>query len=90
MNAPPKIYVVDDDPSFRTAMGDLLVACGFCVVSCESATQLLDMSLGDEPACILLDVRMAGLSGPQLRFGLLPGRCEAAYGIGDAAVNIGV
>ena len=53
--------------SFRTAMGNLLMACGFGVVACESATQLLDMSLGDEHACILLDVQMAGLSGPQLQ-----------------------
>ena len=65
--APPKIYIVDDDTSFRTAMGDLLVACGFSVVSCESATQLLEMSLGNERACILLDVRMADLTGPQLQ-----------------------
>jgi FixJ family two-component response regulator len=67
MNAPPKIYVVDDDTSFRTAMGDLLTACGFGVVACESATQLLETPLGDEPACILLDVQMGGLSGPQLQ-----------------------
>ena len=67
MNAPPKIYIVDDDTSFRTAIGHLLAASGFCVVSCESAMQLLEMSLGDEHACILLDVQMAGLSGPQLQ-----------------------
>jgi FixJ family two-component response regulator len=67
MDAPPKIYVVDDDTSFRTAMSHLLTACGFNVVPCESANQLLDTPLGDEPACILLDVQMAGLSGPQLQ-----------------------
>ena len=67
MNAPPKIYVVDDDTSFRAAMGDLLVASGFGVVSCESAAQLLETPLGDGPGCILLDVQMAGLSGPQLQ-----------------------
>ena len=48
-------------------MGDLLMACGFGVVACESATQLLETPHGDEPACILLDVQMAGLSGPQLQ-----------------------
>jgi FixJ family two-component response regulator len=67
MGVPAKIYVVDDDTSFRTAMGDLLTACGFGVVACDSATQLLETPLGDEPACILLDVQMAGLSGPQLQ-----------------------
>jgi len=67
MKAPPKIYLVDDDASFRTAMGELLIACGFRVVPCESATQLLETSLGEEAACILLDVQMAGLSGPQLQ-----------------------
>ena len=66
-NAAPTVYVVDDDASFRTALGHLLTASGFKAVPCESATQLLERSLGDEPACILLDVQMAGLSGPQLQ-----------------------
>ena len=66
-NAAPTVYVVDDDKSFRTAMGHLLTASGFKAVPCKSAAQLLERSLGDEPACILLDVQMAGLSGPQLQ-----------------------
>ena len=76
MSAPPKIYVVDDDASFRAAMGDLLTACGFSAVACESATQLLETPLGDEPACILLDVQMAGLSGPQLQDRLAEMGCK--------------
>ena len=66
-NALPIVHVVDDDASFRTAIGDLLRACGYSVALYESATQLLKMLPGDEPGCILLDVQMAGLSGLQLQ-----------------------
>jgi RNA polymerase sigma factor (sigma-70 family) len=64
---PPIIHIVDDDASFRTAIGDLLSACGYRVALYESAKQLLKTPLSGEPACILLDVQMAGLSGPQLQ-----------------------
>jgi FixJ family two-component response regulator len=63
----PVIHVVDDDPAFRTAIGDLLRACDYRVALHESATNLLETPPGDEPACILLDVQMAGCSGPQLQ-----------------------
>ena len=66
-NALPIVHIVDDDVSFRTAIGDLLSAYGYTVALYESATQLLNALPGDEPACILLDVQMAGLSGPQLQ-----------------------
>jgi len=61
----PNVHVVDDDASFRTAMGDLLSACGYQVVLYESADHLLKTPPGPDPGCILLDVQMAGLSGPQ-------------------------
>ncbi|HET7802819.1 MAG TPA: response regulator [Pseudolabrys sp.] len=63
----PAIHVVDDDASFRSAVGELLSACGYKVSLYETAKELLDASLNGGPACILLDVRMAGLSGPQLQ-----------------------
>jgi RNA polymerase sigma factor (sigma-70 family) len=67
-NVSPLIHIVDDDASFRTAVGDLLSACGYRVALHESAKDLLKTSpSGDEPACILLDVQMAGMSGPQLQ-----------------------
>lgn len=64
---PPVIHVVDDDPGFRSAIGDLLRACEYRVELHESATDLLAKPPGDEPACILLDVQMTGCSGPQLQ-----------------------
>jgi RNA polymerase sigma factor (sigma-70 family) len=63
----PLIHVVDDDASFRTAIGDLLAACGYRVSLYETAKQLLAASLTCGPACILLDVQMAGMNGPQLQ-----------------------
>ena len=66
-NLRPIIHIVDDDASFRTAIGDLLRACDYRVSDFESATQFLQRSPSNEPACILLDVHMPGLSGPQLQ-----------------------
>src|ERR1041385_9257721 len=63
----PVIHIVDDDPGFRRAIGDLLRACDYRVELHESATDLLEKLPGDEPACILLDVQMTGCSGPQLQ-----------------------
>ena len=63
---PPNIHIVDDDASFRTALGELLNACGYQVALYVSALQLLNTPLGRERA-ISLDVQMAGVSGPQLQ-----------------------
>jgi FixJ family two-component response regulator len=63
----PIIHVVDDDPSFRMAISDLLAACNYRVALHESAEQLLENPPLDEPACILLDVHMTGMSGPELQ-----------------------
>jgi len=66
-SAPPVIHVVDDDTSFRTAIARLLRASGYQVALYESGDGFLKSPLGNEPGCILLDVRMPDLSGPQLQ-----------------------
>lgn len=63
----PVIHVVDDDASFRSGIAELLSACGYRVSLYESGKQLLEKPLSNETGCILLDVLMAGLSGPQLQ-----------------------
>ena len=66
------VYIVDDDASLRTATGRLLEKIGYRVVSYASAEQFLEQRPHeDEPGCILLDVRMPGLSGPALQSHLL-------------------
>ena len=62
------VHVVDDDASFRTAIERRLKKAGYEVATYPSAQHLLDR-LPDEsgPGCILLDVRIPGLSGPELQ-----------------------
>ena len=65
---PARIHVVDDDDSFRTAIERRLKLAGYEVATYPSAQQLLERLPDDnEPGCILLDVRIPGLSGPQLQ-----------------------
>lgn len=62
------VHIVDDDASFRTAIQRLLGASGYAVETYESAEQLLQRLPDDAgPSCILLDIRIPGLSGPDLQ-----------------------
>jgi FixJ family two-component response regulator len=66
------VYVVDDDASFRTAVERLLKKAGYRVATYASAEQLLAQRPDEnEIGCILLDVRLPGLSGPALHDRLL-------------------
>ena len=65
---PGCIHVIDDDDSFRTAMERRLKLAGYQVATYPSAQQLLDrLPDENEPGCILLDVQIPGLSGPELQ-----------------------
>ena len=62
------VYVVDDDASFRTAIRRQLEKTGYRVFTYASAEQLLEQRPDENRlGCILLDVRMPGLSGPMLQ-----------------------
>jgi RNA polymerase sigma factor (sigma-70 family) len=62
------VHVVDDDASFRAAIERRLKKEGYDVAVYPSAQDLLDHPPNEsEPGCILLDVRIPGLSGPQLQ-----------------------
>ena len=65
---PTLVHIVDDDASFRTTTGRLLRVCGYEVAMYELAEQLLERLPDDaHPSCILLDVKIPGLSGPELQ-----------------------
>ena len=60
------IGVVDDDAAVRRGLERLLGACGYHVETYESAREFLDHSGMNTADCILLDVRMPGMSGLDL------------------------
>jgi RNA polymerase sigma factor (sigma-70 family) len=65
---PGTIHIVDDDASFRLALERRLKQAGYEVTTYLSAQQLLDRRPDEsKPGCILLDVRIPGLSGPELQ-----------------------
>jgi len=65
---PGVIHVVDDDASFRIAIERRLKLAGYEVATYGTAQELLDQLPGfGTPGCILLDVQIPGLSGPELQ-----------------------
>jgi RNA polymerase sigma factor (sigma-70 family) len=63
MSVQPVVFVVDDDPSIRSTLTFLLNSVGLAVESFESADGFLQRKLPDAPSCLVLDVRLRGLSG---------------------------
>lgn len=62
------VHIVDDDDSFRTAIERRLKNAGYEVATYPTAQDLLDRLPNEsEAGCILLDVRIPGLSGPELQ-----------------------
>jgi len=67
-NRPGVVHIVDDDESFRKAIERNLKHAGYEVATYASAEHLLDRLPSESmPGCILLDVRIPGLSGPELQ-----------------------
>ena len=61
--AQPVVVVIDDDPDIRDALRGLLRAVGLRVESFASVQEFLDSASPDLPGCLVLDVRLPGLSG---------------------------
>jgi FixJ family two-component response regulator len=58
-----RVYVVDDDDSVRRAFGRLLRSAGLDAETFSSAEEFFSSAKQDKNACILIDIRMPGLSG---------------------------
>jgi len=63
----PVVFVVDDDPSVRRSTERLLRSAGLKVQTFSSAREFLSSHRSEGPACLVLDVRMPGLSGMDLQ-----------------------
>ncbi len=61
------VYVIDDDASIREALNSLIRSVGLNVATFASAPEFLQSPRPDVPACLILDVRMPGLSGLDLQ-----------------------
>src|SRR5258706_2207523 len=61
------VFVIDDDASMRTAIGELIEAVGLSCQTFASGQEFLDATLPDLPGCLVLDVRLPGLSGLNLQ-----------------------
>jgi len=64
---PSRVFVVDDDAAVRKALDRLLRGAGYATVLCASAEEYLAREAAEPPACLLLDIRMAGMSGLDLQ-----------------------
>ena len=63
----PTVYVVDDDVSVREALKNLLQSVGLRVETFDSADKFLSNKPAAAPSCLILDVRLPGLSGLDLQ-----------------------
>jgi RNA polymerase sigma factor (sigma-70 family) len=63
MTASPVVFVVDDDPSVRSSLKFLIGTVGLQVESFDSAENFLNRKPPDTASCLVLDVRLRGLSG---------------------------
>ena len=67
MTGAPVVFVVDDDPSVRSSLKFLISTVGLQVESFDSADTFLHRKPPDAPSCLVLDVRLPGLSGLDLQ-----------------------
>ena len=86
------VYVVDDDASFRKSLLRLLKAHGLAAQAYDSAPDFLKSGLAARTGCIVLDVRMPGLSGLDLQEELARADCAMPVvfltGHGDIPMSV--
>ena len=70
------ISIVDDDESIREAIQSLLRSVGFRAKTFASAEQFLQSDQIENTACLILDVRMPGMSGLELQRRLIATQCR--------------
>jgi RNA polymerase sigma factor (sigma-70 family) len=76
MTQAPIVFVVDDDSSVRSSLKFLMSSVGLQVESFDSADALLQRKLPDAPSCLVLDVRLRGLSGLDFQRELAARNCH--------------
>ena len=72
----PWVYIVDDDAPVRKALGRLVKVAGYDVEVFASAEEYLEREPVEEPACLVLDMRMSGMSGLELQRAIVGTRLD--------------
>jgi FixJ family two-component response regulator len=67
MAARSLVAIVDDDESVRESLPDLLREFGFAAQAFSSAEEFLTSDYVDQAECVILDIAMPGMSGPDLQ-----------------------
>ncbi len=92
MNGAPVVFVVDDDPSVRSSLKFLISTVGLHVETFDSAEAALQRLAPDAPGCLVLDVRLRGLSGLDLQHELAARNCQVPIvfitGHGDIPMSV--
>ena len=70
----PTVFVVDDDPAMRNSLRWLIESVGLAVAAYATAEEFLERYEPNRPGCLVLDVRMPGMSGLDLQDALVQ-RC---------------
>ena len=89
-----RVAVVDDDESVRESLQGLLASLGYAVETYSSAEAFLGSARPERLDCLILDVRMPGMSGPELQQELAARRREipivfiSSYGYEDVRPRI--
>ena len=88
----PRVFIVDDDPSVRKSLARLLRGAGYEVEAFASARAFLARPRHDAPSCLVLDVRMPGLTGLELQEALVTaGHLSSSVfitGYGDVSAGV--
>ena len=92
MTETPTVYVVEDDPAVRDTLVDLLQGAMWKIECYQSAEDFLQACDYSRPGCLLLDVRMPGMSGLDLQAKLLQEKVDLPViiltGHGDVSMTV--
>jgi FixJ family two-component response regulator len=70
------VAIVDDDDSVQRSLQDLIESDGLSTLCFSSAEQFLESEAQNKAACLIVDIRMPGMSGLELQAKLKAGRCR--------------
>jgi len=94
----PEVFIVDNDTSTRDSLAWLVESAGLRATTFESAEAFLSSCQSDRPGCLVLDIRLPGMSGvqlarqlrrslPSLRVLLMSGYAREEFASGPNAVD---